>query len=400
MTETGLWRSENWWVSPFDFGGGVKPSIARRIEFHDSTLRDGEQTPGVVFRKDEKVKIAARLAEAGVQRIEAGMPAVSDEDAQAIREIVRMKLGAKVYAFCRATKGDIDKAIECGVAHVVIESPSGLPKIKYQLGWTEEEAIERAVKAVTYAKDQGLEVCFFPFDTTRADISFLRRLVDTVMAEGKPDSIAVIDTTGCASPAAVRWLVATVKSWVNIPVEVHTHNDLGLATATSVAGAEGGADVIHVCVNGLGERTGNAPLDEVALVLRLLYGVDTGIDLRQLASLSKLVEDLSRVKLARNKPIVGESAFMREIGLGMEAVYRMPLAVFPYRPEVVGQQIRVVLGKKSGKESIKVKARELGVDIADEKMDGVLDGVKRLGIEKKACLTDEEFLELVKKVGG
>ncbi|NPV69952.1 MAG: 3-hydroxy-3-methylglutaryl-CoA lyase [Firmicutes bacterium] len=400
MAETGAWRSEDWWVSPFDFEGGVKPPVDRRVEFHDATLRDGEQTPGVVFRKDEKVRIAAKLAEAGVQRIEAGMPAVSDEDAQAIKEIVKMNLGSKIYAFCRATKGDIDKAVECGVSHVVIESPSGVPKIKYQLGWTEEEAIERAVKAVSYAKDQGLNVCFFPFDTTRADMGFLRRLVDIVMAQGKPDSMAVIDTTGCASPAAVRWLVSRVKSWVDIPIEVHTHNDLGLATATSVAGVEGGAGVIHVCVNGLGERTGNASLDEVALVLKLLYGVETGLDFQQLSSLSKLVEDLSRIKLARNKPVVGESAFMREIGLGMEVVYKMPLAVFPYKPEVVGQQIHVVLGKKSGKESISVKARELGVEIPEEMIGAVLDGVKRLGTQKKACLTDEEFLDLVKKVRG
>ncbi|MGB9866424.1 MAG: homocitrate synthase/isopropylmalate synthase family protein [Bacillota bacterium] len=394
----GEWKTDNWWVSPFNFEKEVLPQLPRGIEFHDATLRDGEQSPGVVFREKEKIAIAEMLAEVGVQRIEAGMPAVSQEDASAIRKIIELKLPAKIYAFCRATKGDIDKAVDCGVQHVVIESPSGEPKIKYQLKWTEQQALDRAVEAVAYAKSKGLNVCFFPFDTTRADINFLRQLITTVVANARPDSIAIIDTTGCATPAAIRYLVTRVRQWTDLPLEIHTHNDLGLATATSLAGLEAGAQSVHVCVNGLGERTGNAALDEVCLALELLYGYRTGIKLDKLVQLSKMLEELSGIKPARNKPIVGESAFMREIGLGMEAVYSMPLAIFPYKPGLVGQQIRVVLGKKSGKESVKVKAAELGVTVPDHKLDVVVEEVKKLSTEKKRCLTDEEFLDILGKV--
>lgn len=396
MTEQ--WKTDNWWVSPFNFAERVFPELPEHIEFHDATLRDGEQSPGVVFREKEKIAIAEKLAEMGVHRIEAGMPAVSGEDASAIRKIVELKLPAKIYAFCRATKADIDKAIDCGVQHVVIESPSGEPKIKYQLKWTEQQALDRAVDAVAYAKSKGLNVCFFPFDTTRANLKFLKELITAVVANAHPDSIAIIDTTGCATPAAIKYLVRCVRQWTDLPLEIHTHNDLGLPTATSLAGLEAGASAVHVCVNGLGERTGNAALDEVCLALELLYGFRTGIKLDKLVELSRLVEELSGIKLARNKPVVGESAFMREIGLGMEAVYTMPLAIFPYKPELVGQQIRVVLGKKSGKESVKVKAAELGVTVPDTKLDLIVEEVKKLSSDRKRCLTDEEFLEILGKV--
>lgn len=392
------WKTDNWWVSPFNFEEEVLPRLPEKIEFHDSTLRDGEQTPGVVFREKEKIEIAEMLAEAGVHRIEAGMPAVSEEDAKAIRKIVELGLPSKIYAFCRATKEDIDKAVDCGVKRVVIESPSGEPKIKYQLRWTEEKAIDRALEALSYAKSQGLEVCFFPFDTTRANLDFLKLLIEKAIKEACPDSIAIIDTTGCATPAAIKYLFKRVKEWTNLPLEVHTHNDLGLATATSLAGIEAGAQAVHVCVNGLGERTGNASLEEVCVALEVLYGYSTGIDLSKLTKLSKKIEELSGIKIARNKPIVGESAFMREIGLGMQAVFSMPLAIFPFKPELVGQKIQVVLGKKSGKESIKIKAEELGVEIPEEKISLVVEEVKKLAIEKKRCLTDEEFIKIAKEV--
>ena len=270
---------DKWWTSPFNWEEDVRKdlSLPAKVEIHDATLRDGEQTPGVVFRKHEKVAIAKKLDEIGVDRIEAGMPAVSKEDMEAIKEISSLGLNAKIMTFSRAMPADIDRAIECGADGAVVEVPSGLPRLKYQYNWSQEDIIERSITAVKYAKDKGLFVNFFPFDTTRAEFDFLKRLVGEVAEKAKPDSLCVVDTTGCILPRAMGFLVGELGRLVDIPIEVHTHNDLGCGIATSLAAVEAGAQTVHVCANGLGERTGNASLEEMAVSLKTMLGVDTSI---------------------------------------------------------------------------------------------------------------------------
>ncbi|MFQ5896596.1 MAG: 3-hydroxy-3-methylglutaryl-CoA lyase, partial [Nitrospinota bacterium] len=241
------WDTKEWWVSPFNYHEEVRAglSLPSRVALHDATLRDGEQTPGVVFRKEEKVAIARMLDEVGVDRIEAGMPAVSREDAEAIKEISSLGLRARVMVFSRAMPEDIDRAIECGVSGAVVEVPSGVPRLKYQYTkWSEKDIIERSVRAVSYAKDKGLFVNFFPFDTTRAELSFLKRLVGEVVERAKPDSVCVVDTTGSTLPRAMAFLVGELRREVDVPLEVHTHNDLGLGVASSLAAVEAGAEVV------------------------------------------------------------------------------------------------------------------------------------------------------------
>ncbi|MFQ6111852.1 MAG: 3-hydroxy-3-methylglutaryl-CoA lyase, partial [Nitrospinota bacterium] len=356
-------------------------SLPDKVALHDATLRDGEQTPGVVFRKEEKIAIARMLDAVGVDRIEAGMPAVSQEDAEAITEISSLGLKSKVMVFSRAMPEDIDRAVQCGVWGIVIEVPGGLPRLKYQFKWSEDEIIERSVRAVSYAKDKGLFVNFFPYDTTRADLPFLKRLVGEVVGRAGPDSVSVVDTTGCILPRAMRFLVGELRREIDIPIEVHTHNDLGLGIANALAAVEAGAQVVHVCINGLGERCGNAALEEMAVSLKALMGLDLPIKFEKLSELSRMVEELSGVRLAANKPLVGDISFTRESGLGIDVLLREPRVGFSIHPEFVGRKFRVVLGKKSGKPSIELK-------------------VKRRSIEKKAWLEEGEFREIVKDVLG
>jgi len=395
------WHQKNWWVSKYDFSENVINdfSLPEKVEFHDSTLRDGEQTPGVVFRKAEKVDIARKLADIGIDRIEAGMPAVSKDDEEAIKEISKLNLSSKIMAFSRARKEDIDKAVDCGVWGIVLEVPSGYPKLKYQYSkWTEEELFERSINSINYAKKQGLFVNFFPFDTTRANLTFLKRFLKEVTDNSRPDSITVVDTTGSILPSALHYLIKEIKKIVNLPLEIHTHNDFGMATATTVAAVEEGISVVHGCINGLGERTGNAPLEEIALVLKILYGIDVKIDLKRISEVSQFVEKISKQKIARNKPVVGDLPFTREIGLGMKVLEKTPLAIFPYSPDFVGKKLNIVLGKKSGKESVEMKVKEAGFKANEEQIKTIVDLTKEKGIQKKDILTKDEFLEIVKKV--
>ena len=395
-------KTENWWVSEYNYNDEVRARyhLPKKVFFHEATLRDGEQTPGVVFRKEEKIAIAKKLDELGVDRIEAGMPAVSQEDFDAIKEIAQLGLHAEIFAFSRAMISDIDKALECGVSGVIIEAPSGLPRLQYQYRWTDEQVMEKCLTTVRYAKEKGLKVCFFPFDTTRAQLPFLKRLVTEVVNDAGADSVAVIDTTGSALPDTIYYLVRQVKSWVNVPVEVHTHNDLGMAVATALAGVTAGAEVVHVCINGLGERCGNTPLEEIAVSVNALLGLDTNIRYEKLTEASQFVENCARVPLAFNKPLVGRAHYTRESGMGMDVLRREPKTLMAISPEFVGNHFEMVLGKKSGKASIEIKLDELGKSYSEEQVQELLTLVKQLGTKEKRFLTKEEWLALVDQVIG
>jgi methanogen homocitrate synthase len=313
------YRENKWWVSPYNYVPEVQAELRLppRVTIHDATLRDGEQTPGVVFSVADKIAIAEKLDEVGVERIEAGMPALAEQDFQAIKEISRLGLKAKIYTFARAMTADIDKALECGAHGVIVEIPIGYPKLKYQFKWTWEDVLRKSAPVINYAKQRGLHVVYFPYDTTRAREEDLRNLLSRIMQDSPPDSIGVVDTMGCALPGAIKYLVRLVKSITNLPVEVHTHNDFGMAVATELAGVEAGAECVHSCANGLGERTGNAALEELIVALHVLYGYETQYRLDKLPELGALVRRISRFDFAVNKPILGERNFTRESGIGV-----------------------------------------------------------------------------------
>lgn len=399
--EQGPWYTPDWWVSHYNFVNEVRSAfqLPERVQLHDATLRDGEQTPCVIFRVDEKVAIAKALDEAGIDRIEAGMPAVSPDDHQAVREIVNLGLRSKVMVFSRAVASDVEKAVDCGVWGVLIEVPAGYPRLKYQFDWTPAEVLERSIDAIRYAKSRGLYVVFFPYDTTRADMGVLEELVGGVTEKADPDAVAVVDTLGSALPEAVRYMVRQVKIMSgDRPVEIHTHNDFGLGVAGSLAAVAAGAEVVHVSVNGLGERTGNAPLEETAVSLQVLYDLPMNVQLDRLVSLSRLVEELSGVPVAKNKPVVGATAFSRESGAGIDLLLKRPTVLMPVHPRTYGRRVSMLVGKKSGWRSIQLKLEEWGLEATQAQMEQMRDLVKSQAIEKKSCLSDEELRAIADQV--
>lgn len=227
-----------WWASPYN----EKPEVmavsrpAQPVEIHDATLRDGEQTPGVVFTQDDKVRIAEKLIEAGVTRIEAGMPAVSQADFDAIKQISKRFPEARLFSFARATRGDIDMALDCGAKGVVIETPIGYPKLEHQFHWTWEKVFEKSADCINYAKSRGLYTLYFPYDATRAREEDIENLFTALRKEACPDAIGVVDTMGCALPQTIQYMVRWYKRLLgDLPVEVHTHNDFGMAVACELA---------------------------------------------------------------------------------------------------------------------------------------------------------------------
>lgn len=394
-------RENEWWVSPYNFVPEVRDQfqLPERVSIHDATLRDGEQTPGVVYSIADKIAIAEKLAEIGVDRIEAGMPAVSEQDFEAIKQISRLGLKSKIYTFARAINADIDKALECGCHGVIVEVPIGYPKLKYQFKWTWEDVLRKSVDVINYARKRGLHVVYFPYDTTRAREEDLSNLLTRIVQDSNPDSVGVVDTMGCILPEAMKYMVRLVKSLTNLPVECHTHNDFGMAVATELAGVEAGAQCVHSCSNGLGERTGNAPLEELIVALHVLYGYNTPYQLAKLPELGELVSRLSGFPIAVNKPILGERNFTRESGIGVDLVVKEPLAMFGTHPALTGRRGDVVLGKKSGKASITYHLEQLGITDADDEAVGeMLKRVKEKGIEKRGLLTPGEFREIVDSV--
>jgi isopropylmalate/homocitrate/citramalate synthase len=394
-------KEGQWWVSPFN----VKPEVTAefdlpaKVEIHDATLRDGEQTPGVVMDPADKIAIAEMMSDVGVDRIEAGMPAVSPDDYKAIKAICGMGLKSKIFTFARAMQVDMDAAVDCGAHGVIIEVPIGYPKLKYQFGWTWEDVFKKSKDAINYAKERGLYTVFFPYDTTRARDEDLDPLLDAIMNESPPDSIGVVDTMGCALPAAIKYMVRKIRKQTGLPVEVHTHNDFGMGVATELAGVEAGATVVHSCVNGLGERTGNAAMEELVLALEVLYGIPMNYNMKKFPELFELVSKISNIPIAVNKPVGGARNFTRESGIGVDLVIKEPLAMFGTHPALTGRVGDIVLGKKSGKRSVTFSLEQMGInDTPDDKVAEILNRVKALGIQKKTIITDDEFRKIVQEV--
>ena len=390
-----------WWSSPYNHVTEVTAAAVPRqkVEIHDATLRDGEQTPGVVFSVDDKVRIAEMLIEAGVTRIEAGMPAVSKDDFNAIQQISRNFPEAKIYSFSRADKKDIDLAKESNVKGVVIEIPIGYPKLKYQFNWTWENVLEKSVDCINYARSLGLSVVYFPYDTTRAREEDLVNLFTGLMKNSPPDSIGLVDTMGCALPQTIAYMVKWFKQLTGgLPIEVHTHNDFGMAVASELAGIAAGADVVHSCVNGLGERTGNAALEELIQAMIIQLGMDTPYKMEKLGPLCDLVSRLSGVPIAPNKPFMGSRNYTRESGIGVNLVIEQPLAMFATDPRYFNRTADIALGKKSGKMSIQFCLKQEGIKATDDEISEILAQVKERGTKAKRLITMDEFKDIYTKI--
>jgi isopropylmalate/homocitrate/citramalate synthase len=363
------------------------------VGFYDTTLRDGEQTVGVVLDPDQKLEIARGLADAGVERIEAGFPRVSAEDEEAVRRIAQAGLDAEIWGFSRAVPADVKALVEVGVRAAVIESPISDLKLD-ALGVDREAMLERIVYAISFAVEQGITVAFFGVDSTRADPGYFETVYKTAVEAGAREAV-IVDTLGIATPELVATLVGRAVEWFgeDVPIHFHGHNDFGLGTANAVAAARTGARWIHGTVNGMGERAGNANIGEVALALRALWGVETRLDLTKMRALAQRVRELSGYELEPWKPLVGENLFRRESG-AVASQFHDPPSIEPYSSDLVGAQRSIVLGKKSGIDSIRIKLDELGLDVPEDRRAELLAAVKQLGAEKGGLVTDDEFRRL------
>lgn len=399
------WRTDRWHTSPWNHDASVVASqtFPENLQIHDVTLRDGEQHAGVEFTADEKIRIAEELDGIGVHRIEAGLPAVSPEDEKAVRAIARRGLNAEIYAFSRCMVDDVDRAAQCGVRGVVMEIPSSRHLIELGYRWTVERATELSIEATAFAHQQGLKVTFFPIDATRASMHDYLTLVRSVADQGHIDCLVLVDTFGVLGPHAVEWFTTASREHMGVPLETHFHMDYGLGVANSIIAASAGASVIHTTVGGLGERAGNAPLEETVMALLTLYGIDTGIRTEGLTQLSRLVMSLAKVDQPSNRPVTGTGLFNVESGIIATWVRNVRdghlTEAFPYLPGLVGQSSpSLVLGKGSGVDSVADVLERLGIKYSSEELVDVLSAVKAASLARKRLLTDEEFVVILNSV--
>jgi isopropylmalate/homocitrate/citramalate synthase len=375
----------------------LEPQPRVTVGLYDTTLRDGEQSVGVVLSPEDKLRIATALSEAGIDRIEAGFPRVSAEDAEAIRLVLDAGLEADIWGFSRAVRADVEALVELGLRASVIESPISDGKLA-ALGVSRDAMLGRIRDAVSFAAGEGITVAFFGVDSSRAELEFLRVAYETAVAAGAAE-VVVVDTLGIATPEAAAFLVNEVAERLDyeVPVHWHGHDDFGLATAAAVAAVQAGATWVQGTVNGMGERAGNADLVEVALALEALYGIPTRLRLDRARELAGLVQEVAGTPLAPWKAVTGDNLFTRESG-AVTSQFHDPPAIEPYSSELVGATRGVVLGKKSGLDSIRIKAGELGLDVRDEQLAPVLEAVKKAGTKKRGLVTDAEFRRIVNRL--
>ncbi|HZQ21988.1 MAG TPA: hypothetical protein VFA89_04245 [Terriglobales bacterium] len=384
------------WVSELNARPEVRRGFPRAtVRFYDTTLRDGEQTVGVVLSPQQKLEIARELDQLGVSRIEAGFPRVSADDAEAIQLMTSARLKAELWGFSRAVRADAEELVRLGLRASIIEAPTSEIKLK-AYGISADEVLRRIKDAVSFATDNGITVAFFAVDGTRTQLEFLKSAYLAAMEAGAKE-VVVVDTIGACSPEAAEFLTAQVAGWVgkSTPVHWHGHNDFGMATACAIAAVRGGATWVQGTINGMGERAGNADIAEIALALRCLYDVPIAMDLTKVRAVSTLVQKAAGYTLEAWKPLVGDNLFMRESG-AVASQFHVPEAIEPYSSDLVNADRKIVLGKKSGLDSIDWKCKQLGLSILPDDRGKILAEVKKQAIAKRGLLTDDEFRAIVR----
>jgi isopropylmalate/homocitrate/citramalate synthase len=365
--------------------------FADSIVFWDETLRDGEQTPGVHFSPEEKLRVATLLSDIGVSVVNAGIPVVSEEEARAVRLVAGAGLKCKILAAARTVPADVDAVIRSGASHIAIFVAASNVHLKFKLKMSQEDVLAASLTTVRQAKEAGLHVAFVTEDTVRAPFDFVERLYREVQAAGA-DRLVVADTVGIMTPLTFRWYLTEFQARVRPKdLSVHCHNDFGLAAANTLTAIESGVRAPHVCVNGLGERAGNASLEEVVVQLEALYGVRTGIRTERLTELSRLVEELSGVPVAANKALVGYNAFSHEAGIHTHGILANTLTYEPLQPERVGARRQMILGKHTGKAAVVEKLKERGITAPDPLLLELLQRIKT-ETESRSKQDLEQFL--------
>lgn len=385
-----------YYVSPFNQSVDLK--FPDNITIYDTTLRDGEQTPGVCLRTPEKVRIARKLDELRIHQIEAGFPVVSNEEKRSIKAIIKEDLNADILVLSRTKKEDIDVAIDCGVDGIITFMGTSDLHLKHKIKMSKEEILNVCMSSIEHAKDHDLFVAFSAEDATRTDLEFLKKLYMRAEDFGA-DRIHIADTVGAISPQGISYLVKELKSILKADIALHCHNDFGMALSNSISGLLAGASAISTTVNGIGERAGNTSLEELVMALKIIYGIDLNFNVSIFYELSKLVEELTNMEIPKNKPIVGKNVFRHESGIHVDAVLEEPLTYEPFLPELIGHQRRIVLGKHSGCRAVKAKLNECGIEVSREELCKIVEKVKKQR-EKGKYINDKLFNEIVRSVRG
>jgi 2-isopropylmalate synthase len=395
-------KTDKYWVTEHNFFDEVRKQITppSEVRIHDVTLREAEQSPHVVLRPDEKMRIYEALDDLGVYSIEL-FPIISEEDKAFAKEICKNKRRAKVVFLCRWFKDEVDFALECGADGVVVEGTGNTEFGKFVLNVTPDQMYKNFVETTLHATKNGLFTSVMPWDSNRGSFEFMERVYKGVVNEGGANHIVIADTFGCAIPWATKFFVNKLQEWCpGIPVEMHAHNDFGMATSVMVSAVAAGAKVVHTAINCLGERAGNAATDEVSLALELLLGVKTGVNLDKLYPVSHLVAELAKIPIARNKAVTGDNEFTCESGMVAYCIDKFAKAHVPsqaYNPEVIGRDgFNIILGKMSGAYSVDLKLRSLGFEMTKEQIKDITEIVKNEGSIRKWSLTDNDVVTIAK----
>ena len=363
---------------------------------YDSTLRDGEQTPGVAFTPEQKLTIARMLDDAGVHQIEAGFPAVSENEVRTIRAIADLGLKADILGLSRVTRGDIDAAVDAGVDLVLLFVGTSDIHLRYKMKKTQEDVLSMITDSLDHCRARGVKAAVSAEDTTRTDLEFLMQVYRTAEAGGAV-RVGVTDTLGCATPEAISMLVSRARQEVKVPVQLHLHNDYGLALANAFAGVKAGAAAITTTVNGIGERAGNVPLEQFAVGMKYLYGSDIGIDCTKMKALSDTICQFSGLHKPRNQPLVGTNVFAHESGIHVAAMLNCPMTYESLPPEAVGNERHIIMGKKTGVNYVKKRLVDMSIDATDEQAVEICRRVKELG-ERIGRVNDKQFCRIVREV--
>ncbi len=368
------------------------------IRIFDTTLRDGEQSPGVSLTIEDKIEIAKQLSLLGVDAIEAGFPSSSEGEKKVIKDIVKAGLKSEICGLSRANRNDIDAAIECEVNTVHVFIPTSPVQMKYAVNMTPEHVLSAAVDSVEYVKKHGLTCEFSPMDATRSELPYLKKVCKAVQDAGM-DRLNVPDTVGIMVPKTMAKLIEDLRTVVTVPISVHCHDDFGMAVANSLAAVEAGAAQVHCTINGLGERAGNAALEEIVMALHMLYKCKTGVNTRLLYSTSRMVAALTGLSVQANKAIVGENAFAHESGIHTRGVTEKPITFEPIKPALVGRTRKLVAGKLAGTRGIKAELEEIGIHPNEDQLKEIVQRVKELG-DKGKMVTDADLIALTSAVMG
>lgn len=368
---------------------------------------DGEDMPGIGFSREEKIRIARGIVDLGVKRlaVRGGHGKGFEPTQEEIDDYVALSkagTGAEIVAFCSLSKDDIDRAIKYDSSGVVLQGPCSDVRLRLR-GITHEQVVNDAIEWIGYARDHGLSVAYMPTDTPRATSPFLRRLLKTVMRKAKFDSVVVSDSVGCTGPFGIFHIVDEIRKTIRAPIELHCHNDFGMATANAFAGIAAGASVVHTTINGMGERAGLVALEEIAMALKVFRGIDTGLKYDKLCEISKLVGELSNYPPRRNKPVVGELAMAEEIEAGVASRLNTKKEDFeignlPYPPEYVGNEFKVTMGPKTGEYGIRYMLKKKDISYPESQVQRLAVEVRSLAKKLKRPLTDQEFEDLLKSI--